>query len=622
MKSLQLVYLLMLVFVFACASGHQETSKRIRTLAAAGDYAGAIGHLKESDLAREERSKLLYLTELGLLEHYRGHYAESVNVLTEAKAIIDELFTTRVSGKVASFISNDNADLYYGEKYEASLIYFYLALNQYTMSLQETDAAKKKELLHKARAEVVAWDSFLTEMKEERLGKALYKEDLLAKVFGGFIHESQNTNQDDQIALQLYKDAQGIFFRNYNLYPTFNQSYEDFKKNFTLFPEMNVKEIEGKYVLATDHNKDLQDFLKQKISFMMKKLKKSPKSKDGTITFVVQDGMIAEKVPQKYELPMAWGVHETMALSMSAGSKITFELPILHRQDLKTSYLQAWNKEGKMIQEVPLTIVAPLSDMAEQAIKEHSAAIAAKTATRVATKHIAALLASSVTYQSAKQNNNSLLMLMALAGHATSVAAINASEKADVRYWSTLPSSIRMGQIALPAGAYSFKVAYGKEASLALELGSYEVTANSNLFVSNRSNSNPSTPDQPGTSPIAYRAIPASCMKNSDCLDGKVCAPIKGEFPGSCSGTGLFGLKLNSEKSHATCMSNADCSEGKTCATVKGEYPGSCAYTGLFGGMRHTAGNTVLSCMSDADCSGGKVCATIKGEYPGSCAER
>lgn len=483
------LHVLMLSLVFACASGHQSTSKRIRELSLAGDYDGAIKHLTESPLAKEERSKLLYFTELGLLHHYRGSFSDSNAALTSAKELIDELYTTKASGKLKSIVSNDNADFYYGEKYEASLVYFYLALNYYSLALVETDGAKKRDYLRKARSEVVAWDSFLREMKEERLGQALFKEDLLAKTFGAFIHETQNTNQDDQIALQLYKDASEVLFKNYNLYPTYNESYEEFRKNFSTFSKLSPKEVEGKYVLATPHNSSLKQFLTQKIAYLSKKLKKGPAKDSGSITFLVQDGLIAEKVPKTYEIPMVWGAHESMALSMGAGSKVTFELPTVSRgESLEASSLEALDASGNVVAQVPLTVIAPLNELAEQAINEHSTAVATKTATRVISKHVAALAASAATYESGRRNNNSMVMLLAMAGHAASVAAINESEKADVRFWSTLPSNIRMGQMTLKKGSYSFRAILGTPTapSKITDLGQFEVGREETMLVINR----------------------------------------------------------------------------------------------------------------------------------------
>lgn len=481
-----IVRFLAISLIVSCASGHRSTSVKLREYVMAGSFDKAVEYLKASPLAIDEKSKLLYHTELGLLEHYQGNYQASNDSLTVAKNLIEELYTTRASGKIKSVISNDNADFYYGEKYEASLVFFYLSLNHYMLSMKEPDAMKKKNFLAQARSEVVAWDSFLTEIKNERLGQALFKEDLLAKTFGALVHESQNNFKDDQIALQLYKDAQAVFFKNYNLFPTFNSSYEAFRKNFSSFPDMAMDEVEGKYVIATQHNNSFKEFLQLKINYLSLRLQRKPSADESTISFLIQDGLIAEKIPQKYEFPMAWGMHQSSALSMGSGAKISFELPAIQGvEKLETSRLQALNKEGVVVAEGPVSVIAPLSDLAQQAINEHSTAIAAKTATRVAAKHITALVASSATYEAGRRNNNSLTMMLALAGHAAATASINASEKADVRFWSTLPSSIRMAHITLPKGIYHFRAVFGpvEAPRKIIELGTHDLNTENSKFV-------------------------------------------------------------------------------------------------------------------------------------------
>lgn len=551
-----IVQLALLVIISACASGHQETSAKLRKLVQERNFNEAIEYLKVSSLVKDEKSKLLYYVEMGLLEHYRGDYAASTVNLSWAKQLLDELYTTRLSGKVSSFVSNDNADLYYGEKYEASLVYFYLSLNYYLQSMSEVDQIKRKDLLSKARSEVLAWDSFLTEIKEDRMGKALFKEDLLAKTFGALIHEAQDNNQDKQVALQLYKDAQGIFFRNYNLYPTFNRSFESFRQNFTSFSTLPLDEVAGKYVLETEHTQAFKDFLKMKIESLSAIDQKSRKNKkDGSITVLLQDGLIAEKIPQKFQFPMIWGGHASMAITMGLGSMITFELPSIQNIEiLKRSRLQAIDQTGAVVKESPLSVIAPLSELAQQAINEHSTSIASKTAARVATKHIAALVGSAAAYEAGRQRNNAMLMLFASAGHAASVAAINESERADVRFWSTLPSNIRMGTMNLPKGTYSFRAVIGDPGAAeyrVIELGVQEVSNESLKFVMNRNEQKTPvikvatskifevipdyTPDSQVDRSISSEPTSGNeCKQDSDCSAGKSCKTSKGEVAGWC----------------------------------------------------------------------------------------
>ena len=89
---------------------------------------------------------------------------------------------------------------------------------------------------------------------EKLANKPAYKSDIIAKLFGAFIYETNGNNEDKQIALQLYKDAKTVLFRYYNNYPTFNTKSEDFTKNFKKFPKMNINEIEKKFVNETFDN--------------------------------------------------------------------------------------------------------------------------------------------------------------------------------------------------------------------------------------------------------------------------------------------------------------------------------------------------------------------------------
>lgn len=482
-------YILLFLLV-SCASGHHSTSEKLRLFVSEKKYEEAIEYIKKSPLAEDKKSALLYHCELGLLEHYRGNYGASNAELAVAKEIVDELYTTRVSGKVSSFLTNDNADLYYGEKYEASLVYFYRALNFYLQAMSEPDLLKRRELLAQSKAEVVGWDSFLTEIKNERLGEALFKEDLLAKTFGALIHESQGNNADDQVALQLYKDAQTVFFRNYNLYPTFNSAFMEFKKNFTLLPTLKEKDIVGKYVLETPHTQAFKDFLAQKIQNLGERIKHKKQS-EAEVSFLIQDGLIADKTAQKFDIPMNWGMHSSMAFTFGMGQKVHFELPaIMNVFPSKSARLEALDATGTVVRSAPLSVIDPVSELAQQAINEHSMAVASKTAARVMTKHLAAMATSVAAYESGRrQKNGGILMMIAIAGHAAAVAAINESEKADTRFWSTLPSSIRMGSLMLPPGEYKFRAVFGEPGFAGteiLELGTRRVSERGHEFVMNR----------------------------------------------------------------------------------------------------------------------------------------
>ena len=496
------LHLVLLFILTACASGHHMTATKMRQLLAEGNHEEAIRILEESALAKDTKSKLLYKIEKGLLAHYQADFETSIQALNEAKILLDELYTTRISGKLASSLTNDNADIYYGEKYEASMVYFYLALNYYLQAEQEINPEQSKVLSLKARSEILAWDSFLTEMKIDRAGKAVFKEDLLAKTFGALVHESQQNQNDKQVALQLYQDAREILFKHYNLYPTFNSAYQVFKEQYENLPTMSRANIEKNYVQPTQHNAPLQEFLTFKILSLTKKLRpqdfknqvallkpsaellKKVSYPGSQVTFLVQDGLIAEKLAKQYQFPIQLGATAGFAATLGYGGPITYELPyVAPVPTLELATLQALDQKGNVISESSLSVVAPLGEMAEQAVNEHSTAIAAKTGARVAAKHLAALVISYAAYQSMSQKQPAMAQFTAILGHAAAVAAINESEKADTRFWSTLPSNVRMGSMILPKGTYRFQALINQRV---IDLGEQTVENNTMKFVMNK----------------------------------------------------------------------------------------------------------------------------------------
>jgi hypothetical protein len=139
------------------------------------------------------------------------------------------------------------------------------------------------------------------------------------------------------------------------------------------------------------------------------------------------------------------------------------------------------------------------------------------------------------------------MMLLASAGHASAVASINASEKADVRFWSTLPSSIRMGNITLPKGQYQFRAIFGDQS---IDLGTHEVSPESTSFVMNRNDQFlPATniarapvqivaPDSrvPASDPQTKTSSlpPGDCENDHHCPQVEFCSISPGELRGTC----------------------------------------------------------------------------------------
>ncbi|WP_127714518.1 hypothetical protein [Halobacteriovorax sp. HLS] len=514
-----------LVLVASCATGTKEVKYKLRSQVISGDYSKALSTLETSKYFKEnQQSRLLFLMEKGLIYHGMGRFAKSIEVFEEAKTLARKQYTVRISKKLTTYIGNDSSDIYYGEKYELSMLYFYQSLNHYLLSFAQDKEIEKvvdgkqvfqrvelsdkdrRDELFKARAELLAWDSFLKELGSERAGESVFKNDLAAKVLGGFIHEAIGTRDDLQIAYQLYKDALILLVKNYGAYKTFNSNFESYVKDFEKFPSLGVLKVKKNYITETDRQVELKEFLQTKVLTFAKKyrkrswkqeirpfdidLSKIKTKKSSNITLVLQESIIPDKFGEKqyyglgkelskspggailaifaadvlglFPPPKSYnpaGAHlgynvAKLALSEAA---VQFELPKIEKSNLDNSIvLEVW-KKNKIVLEKVVPVVNPLGDIAEQAVVEQSAWLYPKIGARLATKHAVAIVAAFGTYQALKGDkgdNEFLAKNAAILQYIASSKGIEASEQADVRQWSTIPKALRMLDFYLPNGSY------------------------------------------------------------------------------------------------------------------------------------------------------------------------
>lgn len=499
-----LTLIIALVFISACSSGGREERLELKKFFVTGAYDQAIHYIDNSKFYREKNELLLGLLEKGMILHAKGEWLESNRMLDQARKISADLYTISLSKKTEKALFNDNFDLFYGEVYERSLIHFYLSLNA-ILNYQKTN---QRDDLFKARAEVLAWDSFLSSVKEDRLGKSVYKNDLLLKLYGAKIHEMMGTREDRQIALQLYKDAQDVVFKNYNTYPSFNHNYKLFKQDFEKLASMPLTEIKKKYINESDHQKVLNQYIQQNINRLTKAAapRKTGEVK-AFVTIVFEKGLIAEKVAEKsfYSLDflareplLALFVADVLGLLPAPNTYnpggaylglgvatvalktigVGFELPkVLNINIPKIQTLIVKNNEGKEILKKEISLVNPLGDIAEEAIYESSGWVYSRVGIRLASKHAAAIAASFATYKAlggGQRQENFLAKNAAMVQYIGAAKAIEESEKADTRNWSTLPNEIRLVDLDLTPGAYQLEITVGDNEKLFLG----EITVN------------------------------------------------------------------------------------------------------------------------------------------------
>lgn len=512
MKRSQLLLIALVSSLFFSCATNRKSHDKLRKLVKAQKLKEAEKLVKSEKFLPESENRLLKLLEMGMVQHLNGHYYQAIKTFDEAKELSDKLYTVRISKKIKSALTNSNEDIYYGQKYERSMIRFYQVLNHYALyyngkyesyEVVQKDAEGKKTIKSKipekilsdkerrfhlsaARSVLVEWNSLLDNYKSVSGGEVTYKDDLLAKVFGAFIHEQMGTRHDDKVALNLYREAKKVLFRNFNLLETYNKFSDKFKSDFKKLPNMSKKKVEQNYVSKTEFYLELEKYLDEKIA----ELRKGKKS---NVFVLIENEFMTPKTYKKFDFPIPTAAIPSTVdnskdflsfagtiLRASAGTipKIYFELPEIPYRPVVGDPLIIFKKGKQVVAQKKLAVVNPLSNLATMTLSEDVASIYSKVGARVAAKHVAALATAYLIYRQNVKTNEFLAMSLATVSYAGANKAIEMSERADLRTWTTLPHNYRLTSLNLSEGEYEVFIKNSGDKAVEKSLGKLVVTKN------------------------------------------------------------------------------------------------------------------------------------------------
>ena len=467
------------LLLVGCGTANRKQTAKLKKFVQAGQLKKAEKFVGSKDFYPEKRDRLLKLLELGTIQYLNSHYYQSLKTFDKAKDLSDKLFTVSISKKVTAAVSNDNYDNYYGEKFERSMIRFYQSLihlklgqnglyESYTVKVKGKDGkvvdrlVPEKKLSQKEKSKhlrmasnvLIEWNSLLDNYKSTTGGKIAYKADLLAAVYGAYVWNQLGKKSR---AINLYKDAKNILFKNFNILETYNEKSKKFKEDYKKLPNMSLKNVKKKYVKSTEHAQMLVEYIDERI-------KELSKNKSGNLHVLIEKGFITPKKANKVRIPLPFTGKYNLGksfvsfcsnvLSMASGvaPSIYFEIPEIPFEPVKGKYvLLVKDKSGKIKKQKELAVVNPLANLATLIMDEKSFSTKAKIGARLVGKHLAALAAA---YGISKKGG-------ALAGslaYAAATKGIEASERADLRIWSLLPHHFRITSLSLPAGEYQLEL--------------------------------------------------------------------------------------------------------------------------------------------------------------------
>lgn len=515
MVTLPKVYLLAVLFILgACASKMKDQMKEYREKYALGDYQAAEKVLAKSELKKDKKSVLLWHLENGSMALAQDNVDAGITHFQRSIELIDELYTKKLSSKAASLFINDSSDDFYGASYERSYAHYFLSKAYYLRYLK----THNKLDLQGARGTILAWDTYFTDLQRSGTN-TLYTTDLMLKVFGGEVHEISEIRNDKQISLQLYKDALGILDGQGGLFSLFNTKSIDYIKAF----EAEKKRPSEKLYEKTPAYEDLKNFLHYKVLALTKEIrsgdfdtqvkllkpteevKKMAQGPRSNVVLVMEEGLIPPKVGK----PFNFGIRGAMGSvkdpgarnfiatvgteaitlfamnklglvptqSSSAGSfifahdvtrlavqeaAVEFELPMIESVPLvQRLELFVLDDKGVVVKQQPIPVINENGDLARVVLEEDVVSRYVKTGTRVALRHIAAIIAAMGVYQKLKgmsEGNDFIAKSAAMATYVGATKGLSMLEKADVRHWTTLPQAVRLSELHLKPGQYKIGV--------------------------------------------------------------------------------------------------------------------------------------------------------------------
>lgn len=514
-KSLHFIILSFLLVLGACASKSKDQMQSFRTAYVANEFDKADEILKTSELRKDKKSELLLQMERGTLRLAQGNETAAIKAFQKALDLIDALYTKKISAKAATFLVNDASDVFYGASYERSYAHYFLAKSYYA----RYQKLQNKLDLQGSRATILAWDTYFTELQRSAAPKTIYQTDLMMKVFGGEIHEVSQIRTDKQISLQLYKDALDILNTMGGAFEVFNSNSKTFIKDYETALGKDVKPAPKSYS-ATSAQQDFKDFLHFKIlsltreirntdfQVQVKALKPSEavlKKVNGpktNVVIVLEEGLIPQKVPRVFNFGLKGAVDSvespaakafiqsvgTVALSAFAmntlgmtpektnspggfifgyeatklavnEAAISFELPMIEASPKLADYnLYILDEKGKILKQETLAVISENGAIAKLVLEEDAVSRYVRTGTRVAIRHILAIVAAMQVHQKLKENGAFIAGTAAMATYVGASKGIAALEKADVRHWTTIPGAFRMSELNLAPGTYQVAI--------------------------------------------------------------------------------------------------------------------------------------------------------------------
>jgi hypothetical protein len=382
-----------------------------------GDWKAAVASLESAKKSGiyGEQDRVMYWLNYGTVLHYAGDYQKSQEVFVQAESAIQDLWTKSVSAEASKFLLNETVQPYPGEDYEKVLLYLFTALNNVRQGKVQdalVEARRADEFLKKMRIE---------HEKEGGIG-TLYTQDAFMLWVVGLFYEIEGSWNDATLA---YKAAYEAYEKSYQ--GTFGAGP----------PSFLTEDIVRTAILAGD-GQTADEWKPRGASGAT-----ADQQKQGMAEIVVIHG--SGEAPRKIEYKIDH--------AMPDGYLARIALAKLKKVSNQIDHFEVDVAGAKAKSE----LMEPVSTIALKNFKKQQPGLTARAIARAVLKYAATKgTQKAVEGGGNDPNRKAAGALLGLAGNITAAA----TEAADLRSWTTLPSEIEVTRLWVAPGTHTIDLRF------------------------------------------------------------------------------------------------------------------------------------------------------------------
>ena len=436
----------------ACGVNSEGNYQQMRNMLVQGKYADAANFIegkKESDYGKD--NAVLYYMDKMMALHLAKRYQESNELVDKASERIEALYTTSVSAQAGAMMTSDNVIPYEGEDFEKVLIHVVGAMNYVYMGDKDGALVEARRVEQELTA---LNDRVLKGAKNEKDEAARqasqYSEDAFTRWLIGCLFETDGDSQSLNDALVAYKKALEAYEKSYT------------PKYKTPVPMQLISDL-LRSATALGFSDDVAAF-KKKFPTVVYPTAADTKGK-GEVVLVHMNGEAPFKFEKHWE-----------AIADNKVIKVAYPEYRVKPKSVAYAILKIGTTEVKT------ELFEDINAIAIASLKDRMGRVKGKMIARAIVK-FAMAKGAEVAGNQASGGLGSLL------GAATSIVGA-VTEKADLRSWLLLPSSIDVAKAFVPPGKYPVTVTLHSATGgliRTLKLGDVDVKPGKKAFVSVRS---------------------------------------------------------------------------------------------------------------------------------------